>query len=55
MRLPSVGYVTTGGLLFDGAPPTAAVRERTGYVLQSDFLLPFLTVREARPLHSLGF
>ena len=35
-----------GEALFNGAPPNAALRDRVGYVLQTDFLLPFLTVRE---------
>ena len=32
--------------MFNGAPPDATLRDRVGYVLQTDFLLPFLTVRE---------
>ena len=32
--------------MFNGAPPDASLRDRVGYVLQTDFLLPFLTVRE---------
>jgi hypothetical protein len=35
-----------GAVLFNGAPPDAALRERVGYVLQTDFLHEYLTVRE---------
>jgi hypothetical protein len=43
-----VGYA--GAALFNGAPPDGALRCRIGYILQTDYLLPFLTVRE-----TLGF
>jgi hypothetical protein len=35
-----------GAALFNGAPPDGALRCRIGYILQTDYLLPFLTVRE---------
>ena len=37
----------TGSILFNGRQPTAGqIRQAVGYVLQDDFLLPSLTVRE---------
>ena len=44
--IPLTPASCAGEALFNGAPPDAALRERVGYVLQTDFLLPFLTVRE---------
>lgn len=43
-----------GEILYNGLPATAEIRERTGYVLQTDFLLIHLTVRCGRPPPALS-